>query len=304
MDSRMSVENVALYALLRDGSLKWREIRALIERAGGPDAALREHLAGYLIDEEYKRALHDARRAIAEFEAVGIHADTYLADGYPEQLRTIHDFPPVVYWKGHREIADLRSVAIVGTRKPSEGAVRFVTDLARRLAQHQVPIVSGLAYGIDVAAMTASLREGNRTIGVIGTGLNRSYPKEHAALQDEIAANHLLLSQFHPDGSASPKTFPMRNVVMSGFASLTVIAEASEKSGTRIQARAAVRHGRPLIISRAVFLQTTWGKALVDDGLDVVVVSNAAEAEEAVHRIHDRRDAGAASWAAGSLFAT
>lgn len=303
MANEASAQNVALYALLRDKSWKWQQIRDLIDRAGSPEMALREHLSAHLIDEEYRQALAEASRAIAKHAESGIHTDTYFGAGYPEQLRTIHDFPPVIYWRGHRDEADLRSVAVVGTRQPTDGAVRFVSELGVLLARHGIPVVSGLASGIDAAAMRSSLGAGNRTVGVIGTGLNRSYPKENADLQEVIATDHLLISQFHPDASGSPKSFPMRNVVMSGFSSLTVIAEAGEKSGTRIQARAAVKHGRPLIISRAVFLQTSWGRDLVEHGHDVTVVSNASEAIDAVRRIHDRWDPHAVNWAPGTLLA-
>lgn len=303
MAGEASTENLAFYALLRDGRWKWHQIRELIDRAGSPELALREQLSAHLIDDEYRQAVADANAAIAEFRAVGIHTDTYFSDGYPEQLRTVHDYPPVVYWRGHQEEADLRSVAIVGSRDPSEGATRFAMELAHLLGHQGIPVVSGLASGIDTVAMRSSLEVGNRTIGVIGTGLNHSYPKENTALQETVASEHLLLSQFHPDAAASQKTFPMRNVVMSGFSSLTVIAEASEKSGTRIQARAAARHGRPLIISRAVFIKTSWGRDLVNHGLDVAVVSDAAEALDAVQRIHDRRNARTANWASGTLLA-
>lgn len=303
MGREVKQENLALYALLRDGSLKWNRIRDLIDHAGGAESALREHLAAHLVDDTYQLAVTGAQEAMAEFAAAGIHVDTYFGDSYPEQLRTIHDYPPVVYWRGHQDEADFRSVAIVGSRKPSEGAIRFVTELARLLARQAIPVVSGLAYGIDAAAMRSSLEAGNRTVGVIGTGLNRSYPRENASLQEAVARDHLLLSQFHPDAPASKMTFPMRNVVMSGFSSLTVIAEAGETSGTRIQARAAARHGRPLIISRAVFLQTSWGRDLVERGLDVTVVSDATEALNAIRLIHDRRNASAANWASGTLLA-
>ncbi|TFD45381.1 DNA-processing protein DprA [Cryobacterium frigoriphilum] len=299
-DIKKNLEDVALYALLRDDRLKWPQIRDLLERAGSADAALKEHLAAYLIDEEYIAALAESRQTIAAFTASGIHTDTYLSDTYPVQMLTVYDFPPVVYWRGYQDEADARSVAIVGTRTPSEGATKFVIEFAGLLGRQGIPVVSGLARGTDTAAMRASLDVGNRTVGVIGTGLNRQYPKENAGLQEAIANGHLLLSQFHPDASASPKTFPMRNVVMSAYSSMTVIAEAGEKSGTRVQAQAAVKHGRPLIISRAVF-QQTWGKDLVDRGLDVTVVSNAHEALAAVHEVHERQSRQGIIWAPGTL---
>jgi len=288
MESALNVDNAALYALVRSGSTKWAALRNELALGLPPASVLRDSLGAHLITDEFDDAIRAAQSEIDEFERAGIHVDTAASHRYPAQLLTVHDHPPVIYWMGHQDQLDLRSVAIVGTREPSEGAVRFVSDLARMLAASSVPVVSGLARGVDSAAMQASLDAGNRTIGVIGTGVRKFYPRENRHLQEKIASEHLLISQFHPDSGAGKHTFPMRNVVMSAYSSLTVIAEAAEHSGTRIQANAAVRHGRPLIISRAVYLRTSWGRKLSDGGYDVQVVGTAEEALAAVLRVHSR----------------
>jgi DNA processing protein len=179
-------------------------------------------------------------------------------------------------------------VAVVGTRAPSEGAVRFIRQLVPMLAHEGITVTSGLAKGVDSEAMRASMDAGNRTVGTIGTGLNRSYPTENADLQAAVAKQHLLLSQFWPDAPPTKHSFPMRNHVMSAYSCMTLIVEAGENSGTRIQARAATKHARPLIITRAVFLATNWAKELVNNRFDVTVVANPAEAFAAVKRIHSR----------------
>lgn len=278
--------NEALYALLARPSVKWSVRRERLHETS-VDELMIEEFGSQLFDSGSDAAIEEARAEILLLRSRGVEVATMMSSMYPPQLRQVHDNPPVLYMKGTMCGGDELSVAIVGTRTPSEPAQKFAGELAARLGLLGIPVVSGLARGIDTIAMTASLEVGNRTIGVLGTGFDYSYPPENAQLQEEVADNHLLISQFKPTTHGSKATFPMRNVVMSGFASLTVIVEAGENSGTRIQARAAMGHGRPVIITRAVQMQTSWGASLAArGGSDVFVVSDAMEAVEAVEHIH------------------
>ena len=282
MNLNLSEESLALIALLQEEGARWATVRASLESGASPSALLREQLHSMLVSDEFDAAIGAALIQVQDWQRQGLIVSTLFEDSYPRQLLTVHDFPPVLFARGQFREDDYSSVAIVGTREPSEGALRFIDELTNHLAEANVPIVSGLARGVDTAAIKGSLRSANRTIGVIGTGLNKYYPKENVALQDELAHDHLVISQFWPDAPPTRQSFPMRNHVMSAFASVTVIVEASEKSGTRIQARAAVKHGRPLVLTRAVVTATKWGRDLVSEGRDVRVVSNAAEALRAV----------------------
>lgn len=114
-------------------------------------------------------------------------------------------------------------------------------------------------------------------VGVIGTGIDRSYPVSNARLQATIAERGLVLTQFLPGFAGSKWTFPSRNRTMSACVEVTVIAEATEQSGTKHQALEAVAHGRRLVLRRSVAEGTTWGRALADRP-DVFVVSTAGEA--------------------------
>ena len=100
-------------------------------------------------------------------------------------------------------------------------------------------------------------------MAVLGNGLAHTYPRSNAALQAEIAARGMLLSQFFPEFGGAKWSFPARNAVMSAYGIATIIVEAGEFSGTRIQAREAVAHGRPVILSAAVAEGTEWGSQLV-----------------------------------------
>jgi len=119
---------------------------------------------------------------------------------------------------------------------------------------------------------------GGRTVAVVGTGLDQTYPRRNAPLQADIVdAGGLIVSQFAPGTPTRPSSFPMRNATMSGYALATVVIAAAEKSGTRHQVRAALKHGRPVIVCPQVAAQTTWGKALADDPLADVEVAHSPD---------------------------
>ncbi len=280
-------DSLALFALANEPGFSWAQVRGLIEELGSPSAVLQARFGGMLFDNRVDEVLARASERIAVYEADGLHVTTLWSDDYPRQLRTAHDAPPVLYWQGRMDEHDPDAVAIVGTRNPDSHAREFTNELATRLAGNNTPVMSGLAKGIDAEAIRASLAAHGRTIGVIGTGHDRAYPTEHKALQAEVAA-HLLLSQFPPGTEIGKRNFPMRNVVMSGCSAMSVIVQAGEHSGTRIQARVAARHGRPLILTQDVVNSTTWAKQMVEAELDITVVSSAEEAYEAVRSILDR----------------
>jgi DNA processing protein len=283
----VDANTTALVALLQQTRRPWADVREdLTERSA--IELLHSEMPPALFGGLFEEAIEEAQRQVEEWEADGIGVSSPFSANYPSQLRSVHDFPPLLFSRGQFRLEDSRAIAVVGTRKPSDGALRFIDELVPQLAQEGHTVVSGLARGVDSAAMRASLRAGNRTVGIIGTGIRRHYPAENRELQDEVASRHLLLSQFWPDAPPTKQSFPMRNHVMSAFSQLTLIVEATEQSGTRIQARAATRHARPLVITRAVFVGTDWAKELVRQRFDVTVVGSASEALRAVQEINER----------------
>ena len=188
------------------------------------------------------------------------------AGDYPKKLRDARHPVEMLYYQGAWELSELRSIAIVGSRKASEDGVKRARRLARELVKRKFAVVSGLAEGIDIAAHTSAIEAGGRTIAVIGTPLGVYYPKPHSEMQDRIAAEHLLISQvpvLRYERQAVPQNklfFPERNVTMSALTEGTVIVEAGETSGTLTQARAALHQGRKLFILDSCFKRTdiTW----------------------------------------------
>ena len=280
-------ETLALIALLQRDKSRWADIRVDLERIPATTLLARDTPV-QLLGDGYAESLDEARGQVVDWASGGIGVVSVFSEDYPVQLRAVHDYPPLLFWRGRFDANDEQSVAVVGTRTPSEGALRFIRDVVPLIAAEGHPVVSGLARGVDSAAMRASLDAGNRTIGIIGTGIKGSYPPENRDLQERVAREHLLLSQFWPDAPPTKSSFPMRNHVMSAFSSMTLIVEAGENSGTRIQARAATKHARPVIISRAVYQSTNWAKELVAHRFDVTVVSTPEEARAAVVAITNR----------------
>jgi DNA processing protein len=188
------------------------------------------------------------------------------AGDYPPRLRDARHPVEMLYYQGAWELTETRSIALVGSRKASEDGVRRARRLARELVERDFTIVSGLAEGIDIAAHTSAIESGGRTIAVIGTPLGVFYPKAHRAMQERIAAEHLLVSQvpvLRYERQRVPQNklfFPERNVTMSALTEGTVIVEAGETSGTLTQARAALYQGRKLFILDSCFQRSdiTW----------------------------------------------
>jgi DNA processing protein len=198
----------------------------------------------------------------------------YGAGEYPGKLRDAACPVELLYYQGWWDLVESRSVAVVGTRKPSEEGIRRAQQLVRDLVKDDFTIVSGLAAGIDRVAHETAIARGGRTIAVLGTPLSRTYPAENRDLQKQIARDFLVISQV-PVYRYQRQTpflnrlfFPERNITMSALTEATVIVEAGETSGTLIQARAALHQGRKLFILENCFRDSrlTWPQKYVDKG--------------------------------------
>ena len=169
--------------------------------------------------------------------------------------------PACLYTAGNAQLLHgTKRVAVVGSRKASAEGIRRARKLARGLAQAGVVVVSGLAAGIDTAAHEGAIAAGGRTIAVIGTPLDRVYPAENARLQEHIAEEHLLLSQFAPGARISGRNFIARNRTVALLTHASVIVEAGDTSGSLSQAAETQRFGRPVFFMRSVLEhpELTW----------------------------------------------
>lgn len=286
--STSETEAAALLALLRSKpkGQSWGSIAASVAAEGSAVAVLNEEEAPALIPSpEAAAKLEAITDELSVWSNAGYKFTTVLDASYPRRLLDIREMPPFLFYEGDvRPVDD--GMSVVGSRSASEGARGLAAATAELLVSEGLAVISGLAAGIDAAAHRAALDAGGRTVAFIGTGINRHYPAANKDLQDEIAEKGLVLSQFYPDAPPTKHSFPMRNASMSGYGLATIVIEAGENSGSRIQARVAGQHGRPVILTSRVVEATRWGRALVGAS-NVTVVSNLAEMRDAIRRIRE-----------------
>ena len=190
---------------------------------------------------------------------------------YPLLLAEVADAPRFLFVVGGLSLLSRPALAVIGTRKPTEEGARRARKLGYLLSRQGFVVISGLALGIDEAAHLGALEHGGDTVAVLGTPVDRVYPREHAELQKIISETGALVSQFHPGVRVQRYFFPMRNAVMSGLSLGTVVVEASETSGALIQARKCLQQGRKLFIPQSALerRELKWPKMYVERGAHV-----------------------------------
>jgi DNA processing protein len=181
----------------------------------------------------------------AELEALkGSNALAFDHPDYPELLKTIYDPPPLIYFKGRKEILNKRLIAIVGTRKPTSYGLSAAGEFAKQLSLLGFVIVSGFASGIDTAAHKGAFEAGGETVAVFGCGLDVIYPPDNIRLAEDIINSGCLISEFPPKTPTSNWTFPQRNRIISGLSRGVIVVEGSVDSGSLITAKSALDQGR------------------------------------------------------------
>ncbi len=282
-------ERAAVLALIARRRTQWNRLAGAIEEEGSA-LALLESLGEQgnprlFAVEHVEVTLDDLEERVIGYESEGIRLITVLDSAYPMNLRMVHDRPPALFVRGELSPGDDRSIAVVGSRKASSEGLSKAAEIVRDLSSQDYVIVSGLAAGIDTASHRAALAAGGRTIAVIGTGLRHHFPTQNAELQDRLGRESAVLSQFWPGQEARRWTFPQRNAVMSGFARATVVVEAGNKSGARMQARLAVEHGRPVFLLPSL-LRHQWAQTYANERPGTYVVETGSEIAEHLERLY------------------
>ena len=191
------------------------------------------------------KSLKEADRILGECGRLGLRVLTIRDAEYPDRLRNIYDPPLLLYVKGRLPLFDDEiAIAMVGSRKSSDYALRAGEQLAYQLAMQGAVIVSGLAAGGDAAAHRGALRAGGFTAAVIGGGHDKIYPQENRYLYEDIGVRGVILSEYPPGTPHDGRHFPVRNRIISGLSLGVVVMEAAEKSGTLITANRALDQGR------------------------------------------------------------
>ena len=192
-----------------------------------------------LILENHKTALLKAEQIIQQAEKGGTKIFSYFQKNYPQRLKDIHDAPLVFYYQGNADLNPKKSVAIVGTRDASNYGKNFAEELVNELQRHQTLIVSGLAYGIDIAAHRASLKYQLPTIGVMASGIDIIYPAAHKKTAFQMVKAGGILTENSFGTKPDAVRFPARNRIIAGLADAVVVVEAKTKGGALITAEIA-----------------------------------------------------------------
>jgi DNA processing protein len=267
--------------------------RKLLAAFGSPEAALAASFDSHcrVVSESAARALmsppadFNARldRTLAWLaDTSGGAGRTVIALGdprYPPRLLDTADPPLLLYAQGRVDLLQADSIAIVGSRNPTPQGTLNARDFAHAFGEAGWVVVSGLALGIDGAAHEGALAAGAGTIAVVGTGLDRVYPRRHLDLAHRIARDGLMLSEYALGTPALAPHFPQRNRLIAGLSSGTLVVEAALQSGSLITARMALEAGREVLAipgsihspqSRGCHALIKQGAKLVESAGDVL----------------------------------
>ncbi len=220
-------------------------------------------------------ALASAEKQIAELQRHNAALITILDANYPPLLKEIYDPPPCLFVRGQLPDANLPAVAVVGTRYASLYGKQVTTLLCRDLVNCGVVIVSGLAYGIDMAAHTATLENGGKTVAVLASGVDTIYTDPKGKIWPKIIEEGALISEEWFGSELSPAKFPKRNRIISGITSGTIIVESDLKGGSLITAASALEQNREVFaVPGNIFYRTSRGtNRLIQQGSAKAVMS-------------------------------
>ena len=214
-----------------------------------------------------------ADRILADCQQLDLDLLTIQDAGYPNRLRNIYDPPCLLYVRGRLPaFDDEASIAVVGTRDCTPYGVSCAEKLGYGLAAGGAVVVSGLARGVDSAALRGALRAGGTVTAVLGNGPDVIYPPENQYLYEDVAAAGALVSEYPPGTSPEARHFPVRNRILSGLCVATLVVEAPARSGALITAGTALEQGRDVFaVPGPIDAPTSVGcNRLIRDGAGLV----------------------------------
>lgn len=191
-----------------------------------------------------QKILHLAEAEVKNVIRRKIKVLFYLDDDFPFRLKQCYDAPILLYFRGELEFNKHRYLGIVGTRTSTEYGRHLTETLVEECAAKDIVIISGMAYGIDICAHKAALKNGLPTVGVLAHGLDRLYPPEHFEISREMIESGGLLTEYPFNTQPDRENFPSRNRIVAGLCDGIVVVEAAEKGGALITADIANSYSR------------------------------------------------------------
>lgn len=192
----------------------------------------------------------------------------YYSAEYPTWLRTIENYPPVIFVRGRIVPDDETSVAVIGTRGATVYGKEIARNFAAEFAQADVTVISGMARGVDTSAHQGALRNRGRTIAVLGSGIDVCYPPENRQLMADIGNSGAVISEFNIGTPPLAHNFPRRNRIVSGLARAVVAIEAKEKSGVMNTVKWALEQNKEVFaVPGNIYSKTSHGtNRLIKEG--------------------------------------
>lgn len=178
----------------------------------------------------------EAEKELQKAERDDVEIILYTDKKYPHRLKAIEDAPALLYYKGNQNLNVPKAVGIVGTRQATEYGKEMVERICQELVPHQPLIISGLAYGIDIHAHKAALKNNLPTIGVMGSGIDIIYPAAHKETAKKMLSHGALLTENRFGTKPDAHNFPARNRIIAGMCDALIVVEAAEKGGALITA--------------------------------------------------------------------
>lgn len=239
--------------------------QAVVSSAGAPSFSAQER---------------EVAAQLLKLDKAGGRIVTFWESEYPESLKRIYDPPPYLWVLGTLQPRDASGIAVVGTRLPTPYGLLVAERMSAGLASLGLPVVSGLARGIDTAAHRAAVRVGGRTVAVIGSGIDVIYPPENRGLAQSILREGAVISEFEMGARPEAVNFPRRNRLVSGMALGVLVIETGPEGGAMITAHLALDQGREVFAIPSPVREggrsgtntlIREGKALLVESLDDII---------------------------------
>lgn len=264
-------------------------IRSLVESFGSAERALSapHRMFREVAGDAALRARDEPGAGQAVDEALGLAARlgmrvvTWSDSVYPEALLRLADPPPVLFLRGRTELLGVGGVSVVGSRRCTARGKDLARRLGRALGRSGVPVVSGMALGVDGAAHRGALEAGGATVAVVGRGADAAYPASHRRLFEDILEHGLVVSEFLPGTPPLPYHFPRRNRIMAALSESVVVVEAGARSGALITVEHALDLGRDVwAVPGPIDTRACDGsnRLLADGALPLVAIERFVEA--------------------------
>lgn len=259
-----------------------RLLNALLKALGAPDRILgtsinlltrvpgvTENFAQTLLHQTERFPLEKEKEIIAQY---GIRLIPITHPDYPQNLKALSTPPPLLYTKGTLVPEDRFTIGVVGSRRNSSYGRRICEEIVSELAKKGITIASGMARGVDSLAHLFAIKNGGRTLAVLGNGLSICYPPENKDLMEQIATQGAVISEYPMGTQPFRKNFPERNEIIAGLSLGVLVVEANQRSGSLITAQAALEENRSVYaVPGNIFEKTSQGtNDLIRQGAQIV----------------------------------